>query len=192
MRKRLFYANRGVILLVLAIIGISIFLIYDSIRCSQASKKIRSQVEAFTSETAEAFSFPQDRISDVKNHAYLQVDLEAYLKAVSEDKCKSLLSYYLDNQALREDLVEQVEQIYLMQFVNHNTIASSVTRNLVNMKVKVYRDTATVDAVISNTFEGEGLEILPFTYTDHYEMIYKDGTWQIASYSANFYSELSE
>ncbi len=188
MRKQLFYANRGIILLMLAIIGISVFLIYDSIRCSQASKKIRSQVETFTSETSQTFSFPKDKLGEIKT----QDDVDTYFNTISKDKCQPLLTSYLDNQALRDELTEEVTQIYRTQFMNHNTIATTVTRQCVDVIIKVYRDTASVDAVISNNFEGEGMEILPFTSTDHYELIYKDGTWQIASYSASLNYELSE
>lgn len=187
MRKKLFYTNRGVLLLLIAIIGVTVYLVYDFVHSNSEAKKIQTQVEAFISESSKAFSFPKEKLSELEDVA----DPQSYLIECSKTTAQPLSSYYLDNEALREELYESIAGVFSLQYLSHKNIASQVTRSCSDIKVKVYKDTATVETKVTNSFVGEGLEIPSFSAYDSFEFIYQDGSWQCVGYypSINNYLE---
>lgn len=178
MRKKLYYTNRGILLLLIALISVTVYLVYDFIRSNSEAKKIRSQVESFISDSSQAFSFPKEKLSELED----ATETHAFLMECSKTSAATLSSYYLDNEALREELYESISGVFELEYSQYKNIASQVTRSCSDIKVKVYKDTATVETKVTNYFVGEGLEIPSFSAFDSFEFIYQDGSWQCVGY----------
>ncbi len=185
MKVKLLKLNRGLILLIIAIIGVLIYLTAETIDANKKKQEVRTLASEIITKTQECIVIVSD-IDDVMNsHTFFYHDNSDFNenKENNYSNIDILKPYLYQDDRLYQEISELGNDLSTSAFVNDNVIIKSlVSRIPYETSVMYYNNTAKVTIRVNNEYISADNTQNSMTSTDELGFEYIDGRWQLVSY----------
>ena len=186
MRKWWKDVNRGIVLLIIAIIAVISYLIADTIHNNKEKKVLKEIAAQYTIDSAPLFTTPEDFDFFSWNGAYTDsLSEELYSRA------KPLDHYYVDNETVRHQEIDKIQQFF-MYYYNQQYCPVSCTKSPGNIEItQIYNGSAT--AVVKTVSKIEYISsdgsrgVDERNTTDTLQFLYTGGEWKLVQVSSDLY-----
>ena len=170
--------NRGILLLIIAIIAVTSYLISDSIKTKNEKAKLKEITTQFASDSSILFAFPQD--IDFFSWDGMESD---NLRPAMYSQTESLNHYFCDNEVIRKQEIDK-SQLFFRNYYERQLCPISCTRSLVRIEInEIYNGSATISLFTENKIDYKDQDgkkgYAEIEATDTLVLLKIDGQWKI-------------
>lgn len=182
MKKFLFHVNRGILLFAIVCLAVTVYLLTDMIQNQKKEKDIRAITTQYIEDSCSCYVFPEGfDVGDPESFFY-SYNLSTATKELAEEAFIPVKHYYVDNKALQDEFIGQIQNMFLYD-IDAESMPISCSRIPGRMKIRVYRDSATVEVDCSTVVEYIDASGIRSSYnnttTEYYEYVCIDGEWKL-------------
>ncbi|MBO4474763.1 MAG: hypothetical protein J5750_07650 [Clostridiales bacterium] len=180
MKRWFSQVNRGLVLLLVVILGVAVYIVLATLKTNKQRSVLRELAIQYTSDSAILYTFPQD----VDYHDRSAMTRDALLPVLYK-KAEPVYHYFCNNTAVQN---AQVDATYNYLYIScmSEQVPVSCTRTVTSVEIdEVYRGSATVLVYSNTVIEYQDMEGKRSTHESQVQdtllFVYQDGEWKIAN-----------
>ncbi|MBO4494603.1 MAG: hypothetical protein J5752_01965 [Clostridiales bacterium] len=186
MSLKLSKINRGLVLLIAAVLGVVIYLTIDKIDSGKKIKEVRSLANEIITLSKDSFTFDRDVLG---NGSYLDLTEfgAGFPTHVSEEdigkKIEKLKPYLFEDEVLYKEIADLGFEFAEQAYNSHGCLVKEITsRTPSKIKVNYYNNTASVTIYVHNEIITKESTADSIDSTDVLLFEYTGGRWVLVSY----------